>query len=89
MSISRQVKCINKTDRTNRYERISHIGGEWGKIIESEAITQIENGTFDYYVQVGLSKAKVIISTHLGRKYLKTESDTTLVDNLLSLKECG
>ena len=89
MSTSRQVKCINKTDRTSRYERISHIGADWGKVAENAAITQIENGIFDYYVQVGLSKAKVIIGTHLGRKYLKTESDTTLIDNLLSLKECA
>jgi len=88
MSISRQVKCINKTDRYNPHERIKNIGGDWGIISESLAINQIENGVYTYHVKVGYRDVKVIIALHSGHKYLKTEADTTLVDNLLSLKEC-
>ena len=88
MATSRQVKCINKTDRPNRHERIRNIGGDWGKVSESDAITQIKNGTYAYHVRVGYNDVKVIIAYHLERPYLKTESDTTTVDNLLSLPEC-
>lgn len=91
---SKEVKCITKRDRNNRHERISHIGGDWGnygvriKITEEEAIRQIESGESSFHVRAGVYDAKVIISTHLGRKYLKTERDTTFIDNLLHLPEC-
>ena len=87
-NMSKQVKCINKTDRTSRHERISHIGGDWGRITETEAIRQIKLDTYAYHVKVGGFDVRVIIATHLGREYLKTQSDTTLIDNLLSLPEC-
>ena len=95
MAISRQVKCINKSDRPNRHERITHIGGDWGiggtrvKITEDQAIRDIELGNYTYHVRVGLYDVKVIVATHLNRKYLKTESDNITVDNLLSLPECA
>jgi hypothetical protein len=94
MATSRQVKCINKTDRLNRHERISHIGGDWGyngmriRITEAQAIDDIKTGNYSYHVRVGSFDVKVIIASYLGREYLKTESDSTLVDNLLSLPEC-
>ena len=83
MAISRQVKCINKTDRPSRHERISHIGGDWGyngariRITETQAIADIKAGTYNYHVRVGNNDVKVIIAIHLGREYLKTESDST------------
>jgi hypothetical protein len=88
MAISRQVKCINKTDRQSRHEKIRNIGGDWGKISESNAITYIENGTYSYYTLVNNNRANVIIREHEGRKYLKTDADTTTLDNLLSLDNC-
>ena len=95
MATSRQVKCITKTNRTSRHERISHIGGDWGnygqriKITEAQAINEIKAGTYNYHVKVGYNDVKVIIATYSGREYLKTESDSTTVDNLLSLPECS
>jgi hypothetical protein len=95
MAISRQVKCINKNDRASRHERITHIGGDWGyggariKITEAQAITDIENDSYTYHVRVNSFDVSVIIAMHLGRKYLKTASDSTTVDNLLSLPECA
>ena len=88
MPISRQVKCINKTDRQSRHERIRNIGGDWGKISETFAIGYIETSVYGYYTLVNNNRANVIIRVHEGRKYLKTDADTTLVDNLLSLPEC-
>jgi len=86
--MSKQVKCINKTNRQDRHERISHIGGDWGKITESEAIRQVKLDRNAYHVKVGNYDVRVVIATHLGREYLKTESDSSTVDNLLSLPEC-
>lgn len=87
-TIVRQVTCINKTNRYNPYERIQAIGGSWGKETQPTAVSQIEKGTHSYYVKVGLSDANVIVAIHNGNKYLKTNRDTTTVDNLLSLPEC-
>ena len=89
MAISRQVKCINKTEHYSRHEKIRYIGGDWGKVAESDAIRQIENGLYSYFVRVGTYTANVIIASYLGRKYLKTDADTTTVDNLLNLPECS
>lgn len=86
--MSKEVKCINKTDRTSRHERISHIGGYGWRITENDAIRNIKSDPTAYHVKVGNFDARVIIAVHLGREYLKTDRDTTTVDNLLSLPEC-
>jgi len=84
--------CINKTNRTNPHERISHIGGvqrgkRW-KLTEAEAIAAIEADKWRFGVcEQGLI-ALVIVAAHLGRKYLKTEADGITPDNLLALPEC-
>ncbi|MDP8217162.1 MAG: DUF3892 domain-containing protein [Candidatus Theseobacter exili] len=50
MADRHQVLCINKDDRNNPYERITHIGGanasgtRW-KLTQIKAIGGIENGT--------------------------------------------
>ena len=88
-----QVTCINKTDRFNPYERISHIGGG-GSILTSwrmttdEAIDAIENGTHEFYVDRESIFVNVIVATHSGRKYLKTVAEGENPNNLLSLSEC-
>lgn len=94
MAPSVQITCINKSDRPSRYEAIESVGGKntdgkrW-KASQEKAIEWIETGKFSFYVQVGTEKSKVIVSkSQYGNKYLKTESDTTLKDNLLSLVEC-
>lgn len=87
-----QIMCINKPDRRNRRERIQNVGGvhngqRW-KITEDEAIQGIEDGRWQFFVSVNGNSTWVIVATHNGRKYLKTEADNTIVDNLLSLPEC-
>ncbi len=95
MATSRQIKCINKPLRQDSHQRITHIGGDWGtygnriKITEEEGIRHIEQGIYNYHVKVGNRDVNVFISTHNGRKYLRTTSDDTTVDNLLSLPECS
>ena len=89
-----RVSCINKRGgHYNPHERISHIGGvnengtRW-KLSDDEAIKAIEDRKYDFYVFVNGRSVNVVIATHSGRKYLKTETDGYGPDNLLSLPEC-
>ncbi|MBA4375800.1 MAG: DUF3892 domain-containing protein [Anaerolinea sp.] len=94
MVIRAQIMCINKSDRTNFYERIKFIGGvnpdgkRW-KLSEDVAIIGIEQGQYSFYVSVrGVSVDVVIAKTDTGKKYLKTVPDGFEPNNLLSLPEC-
>ena len=95
MATRHQVLCINKSDRPNPHERITHIGGanadgtRW-KITQQQAIEGIEEGKWAFFVKVGGKEVKVIIATSkYGYKYLKTEADGEHSNNLLSLPECA
>jgi hypothetical protein len=92
--MSNQILCINKSDRMNPHEHITHIGGinpsgqRW-RITQQEAISGIESGKWQFHVRVGYRDVKVIVSTsQYGYKYIKTEADDYLPDNLLRLPEC-
>lgn len=94
MATSHQIRCINKSDRTNIHERIVNIGGinedgkRW-KITQNEAIAAIEANKWQFYVGQGINRVDVIVGTSAaGYKYLKTKNDTTTINNLLSLPEC-
>lgn len=86
-----QIKCINKTDRNSPWDRISHVGGyaqsQW-KLPIDDAIGKIERKEWGFYVSVGGKSVWVIVATHSGRKYLKTQADGDHPNNLLSLPEC-
>ena len=88
MAIPREVTCINKSDRQNPHERIKSIGGSGWKTSESDAIVYIEGSVYSYWTRGGGKTTNVIVATHLGRKYLKTENDGVRPDNLLALPEC-
>lgn len=94
MASRHEVLCINKSDRTNPHERITHIGGRNGdgtawKLTQQDAIAGIEGGKWTFYVSRGGRMVNVIVSTSkYGNKYLKTENDGEQPDNLLSLPEC-
>lgn len=87
-----QVTCINKDDRYNPYERITHIGytssqGS-GKLTQKEVISYIERG-YQFFVSRGGKIAKLVIGVSpYGNKYVKTEVDGSEPNNLLSLMEC-
>lgn len=91
--MARQITCINKDDRNNPYERITHVGGTtdgkaW-KITQQEAIRTIEDGKGSFYVSRGGRTVNVVVAkSQYGNKYLKTEADSNEPNNLLSLPEC-
>lgn len=86
--MAKQITCINKNDRQNKHERITHVGGDGWKITQQKAISNIESGDESYYVNQGGKKVNVIVATRNGTKYLKTEADGDDPNNLLSLPEC-
>jgi len=94
MADRHEVLCINKSDRTNSHERITHVGGRNGdgtawKITQQAASEGIENGKWSFYVSRGGRTVSVMVSTsRYGHKYLKTENDGEQPVNLLSLPEC-
>lgn len=94
MATEVQIKCINKSDRTNPHERITHVGGvnpsgtRW-RMTQTDAIADMEAGTYKFYVSVDGDFVWVIIAvSRYGNKYLKTQADGDQPNNLLSLPEC-
>jgi hypothetical protein len=88
-----QIKCINKPHRDSPVDSIVNVGGvnpdgsRW-KLDLASAVAHAERGDYQFFVQVGLSRAEVEVATRNGKKYLRTVRDATKVDNLLSLPEC-
>jgi len=88
-----QISCINKTYRQDPHDRIHSVGGEYStggrwKKSQSTVISEIEAGTNTFFTRVNGVRAKVIVATHNGHKYIKTENDGLHPNNLLSLPEC-
>ncbi len=89
-----EITCINKNNRQDPTERITHIGGllsdgkRW-KITVEEAIKYIETKQHSFYVNKNGKTVWVIIAvSRYGNKYIKTEADGNEPNNLLSLPEC-
>jgi hypothetical protein len=93
MAKSARIRCINKTDRLNPHERIRNVGGvnpdggRW-KQSQQQTIQEIESGEWEFYVSQAGRTVNVIVATHSGNKYIKTEADGIHPDNLLALPEC-
>jgi len=84
-----QVTCITKRpSHYDPHERIQAIGGAGWRKSEDEAIRDIEQGTNSFYVSAGGRTVRVVVASHNGRKYLKTEADGYSPDNLLAQPEC-
>lgn len=89
MAVRREVTCVNKSDRKNAHDRITHIGGANWKLTQEEAISGIKSGRWSFFVKKGGSEVDVIVATAAsGHQYLKTKPDGEQPNNLLNLPEC-
>ncbi len=48
------------------------------------AIALIENGTDEFFFEVGAQRVRVVVLTHGGEKYLQSEREKTHPDDLLT-----
>ncbi len=94
MANTQTIRCINKDDRENPYERITHVGGKnpdggpW-KQTQEQTIRDINNGDWVFYVGEGKDRVKVVVAiSPYDNEYIKTEADGQEPNNLLSLPEC-
>ena len=81
-----EIDCINKDDRMDPYEAITHVGGPNGdgtrwKLTLDNAVEGALSGR--HVVEVEVHKSR------WGNLYLKTQADQDTPDNLLHLDECG
>ena len=61
--------------------------GPWWRA-EDDAIIDVQLDKTSYFVSVKGKSVWMIVATHNGRKYLKTETDGYAPNNLLSLPDC-
>lgn len=93
-TITARIRCVNKSDRYNPHERITHVGGvnldgsRW-KLTQPNAIAGVESGKYAFFVEVDGDRVNVVVRvSRFGNKYLTTEADGDMPNNLLSLPEC-
>lgn len=93
MTVEVQIQFINKDPRNDTHHPIRSVGGvhndttSW-KFELQVAVRHVKMGTYKFFTYVnGFKTGVVVAKSAWGNEYLKTEKDTTYVDNLLSLPE--
>jgi hypothetical protein len=83
-----QVTCINKPNRESSHEAITHLGGSGWRWTRAQVVQAIENQTNAFFTSAGGTVAWLVVRRGTSGKYVQTESDGKLTNNLLSLPEC-
>ncbi|MCC5907831.1 MAG: DUF3892 domain-containing protein [Balneolaceae bacterium] len=60
----------------------------WSPVSTSQAIREIENKTYRYYVRIGFDEVDIHVVNGANGKYLRTDRDKTERNNLLELPDC-
>jgi hypothetical protein len=83
-----QVTCINKPDRDNRHEAITHLGGYGWRWTRQEVVNSINQKTNTFYTQVAGRRANIGVVDGATGQFVRTYADGVWNDNLLALTEC-
>jgi hypothetical protein len=87
--MARQITCITKfPTHEDRHRRIQAVGGSGFYDLEDDAIANVKRDPEYYYVSEQGKSVWVKVQQHDRRDYLKTQNDSFLPDNLLSLADC-
>ena len=93
MATRLRIRCVIKDPRYDPYKSITHVGGgfpdSYWQQTQKQTIDEIEAGTHEYYVEAGGKEVGVVVATHNGHKYIKTNPDGVAPNNLLALPDCG
>ena len=85
--IERQV-TQSKKDSSGDITAICNPAEWWSPKTSSEAIKEIEEKLYGYYVMVDNQKVKIVVVDGVTGKYLRTDSDKTTINNLDELPDC-
>lgn len=83
-----QVTCVNKPNRDSSHEAITHLGGNGWRWTRAQVVSAIENRTYAFFTSVAGKTAWLVVRQGQNGKYVQTEADGKLTNNLLSLPEC-
>lgn len=93
MTTNHQIQYVNKIPRQDIHNAIRAVGGvnpdgtTWKMLLE-DAVAAVQAGTYKFYVAVGANSVWVSVARSIaGNFYLRTDADSLLADNLLSLPE--
>lgn len=82
------VTCINKSDRDNRHESITHLGGASWRWTRQQVVDSINAGTNTFHTNNDGRRAYLVVMNGPYGQYVQTKRDDSLTNNLLSLTEC-
>lgn len=83
----RQVYATGK-DKDGDITKLCNSGQWWSPRKKSDAIDDIESGTYRYYVLVGKEEVDIKVVKGTKGKYLRTDPDKTAKNNLDDLPDC-
>jgi len=90
-----RITCINKDsgNHYNPYEAIQYLGwidgNKSGKSARLDIVKYIEKGNEAFVLDIFNNKIKLVVRVSVaGNKYVQTQADGKLTDNLLNLPEC-
>ena len=85
------LEKITRTEKDQHGDITALCGGDskWGKVPKGLAIENIENGYTRYYVEDANGiRANVEVYTLSGVKHLRTDPDSSCLNNLDNLPDC-
>lgn len=92
MATRHEVTCIIPDSSNDPDRRIDALGGPDGggwKMLEDDVIRGLDNGAFTLFVRTGvLNEVEVVVKKGVYRRYVTTEPDGYLSNNLLHLPYC-